>query len=214
MAETDRHRIAELEAEAARLSTRLREVDHRIKNDLQLLNSVFVLQLRKAAEGVERETVRGALERVGAVSAVHRRLDVTDDPAQFEASALVRDLVEEAVGAARRADLAVDMQLSPVSVPTRQAAPLALIVGELVRNALKHAFPGRTGRIEVTFGPAEGGVELRVRDDGVGLPQGLAAPRGFGGTLVGLLAQQLRGEVEIGPASPGVVATVRFPRGD
>jgi two-component sensor histidine kinase len=214
MAKTDSDRIAELEAEIARLSARLREVDHRIKNDLQLLNSVFVLQLRKVADGVERDTVRGALERVGAVSAVHRRLDVTDDPRSFEASALVRDLAEETVGAARREDIAVDLRLSPVSVPTRQAAPLALIVGELVRNSVKHAFPGRAGRIEVAFSAAGGMAELRVRDDGVGLPQGLAAPRGFGGTLVALLAQQLRGEVEFGPASPGVAATVRFPQGD
>lgn len=199
-----------LEAELAQATARLREVDHRIKNDLQLIASVFVLQMRKLPEGPEREIIRGALERVGAVSAVHRRLDVTADPKQFEASGLVRDVVEEAVGAARRDDIRVELDLSPVSVPTRQAAPLALIVGELVRNALKHAFPDRPGVLRVSLSAADGIARLSVRDDGGGLPAGLP-PGGFGAMLVALLAQQLRGEFEIAAADPGVTAVVRFP---
>src|SRR5438128_2296896 len=109
MARTERERIAELEAEAARLTQRLREVDHRIKNDLQLINSVFVLQLRKAPEGSEREIVRGALDRVAAVSAAHRRLDVMDDPKHFEASGLVREVAEDAVATAQREDVRLEL---------------------------------------------------------------------------------------------------------
>jgi len=212
MTDTGRDRIAELEAEAARLHARLREVDHRIKNDLQLINSVFVLQLRKTPEGPEREIVRGALERVAAVSAVHRRLDVTDDPRAFEASVLLRDLAEDAVGTGRREDVRLQLDLTPVAIPTRQAAPLALVLGELVRNSLKHAFPGRPGVIRVAFGPAGERVRLAVSDDGVGLPEGLAAPRGFGATLVALLVQQLRGEVAVEPGRPGLATVVSFPR--
>jgi two-component sensor histidine kinase len=214
MADTDRERIAELEAETARLTACLREVDHRIKNDLQLINSVFVLQLRKTPEGPEREIVRGALDRVAAVSAAHRRLDVMDDPKHFEVSALVRDVAEDAVATARREDVRLELDLTPVRVPTRQAAPLALIVGELVRNSLEHGLSGRPGVIRVGFGPADGRVRLSVRDDGAGLPPGLAAPRGFGATLVALLTQQLRGEMAVAPGDPGLVTTVAFPRGD
>src|SRR5665213_1284379 len=174
MTDTGRDRIAELEAETERLLARLREVDHRIKNDLQLINSIFVLQQRKTPEGPEREIVRGALDRVGAVSAVHRRLDVMDDPKRFEASDLLRDLAEDAVGNARREDVRLELDLSPVEVATRQAAPLALILGELVRNSLKHAFPGCPGAIRVTFGAEGNLVRLTVQDDGVGLPAGLA----------------------------------------
>jgi two-component sensor histidine kinase len=65
--------------------------------------------------------------------------------------------------------------------------------------------------LNVAFGPAEGAIRLCVRDDGVGLAPGQSPPNGFGATLVALLAQQLRGEVEIGPAHPGVAAVVRFP---
>jgi two-component sensor histidine kinase len=212
MTDTGRDRIAELEAEAKWLQARLREVDHRIKNDLQLINSVFVLQLRKTPEGPQREVVRGALDRIAAVSAVHRRLDASSDPQRFEASELLLDLAEDAVGNARREDLRLELDLSPVAVPSRQAAPLALILSELVHNSLKHAFPGRPGVIGVAFGAEGELIRLVVRDDGAGLPPGLAAPRGFGATLVALLAQQLRGEVEVRPGEGGLTTVVSFPR--
>ena len=204
-------RIADLEAQLAEVTSRLREADHRIKNDLQLINSIFVLQLRNMPAGPERDLVRAALERVGAVSAVHRRLDVMDDPKHFEASGLVREMVEEAISGARRPDVRVDLDLAPVTVPTRQAAPLALIVGELMHNGLRHAFPGRPGAIRVGFRSADGVIRLSVADDGVGLAPGCLAPSGFGTTLVALLAQQLRGEVEVRAAAPGLRIVVSFP---
>ena len=211
MADTEPDRIAELEAEAARVLERLRDVDHRIKNDLQLISSIFVLQRRKAPEGPGRDLLGGVLERVAAISAVHRRLDVLDDPRHFEASGLVRELVEDVAAAARLAEVRVELELRPVHIPARQAAPLALIVGELVRNSLRHGFPDRAGTLRVAFGPADGGIRLTVRDDGIGLPAHETPPSGFGTALVALLARQLRGDVEIAAAHPGVVTVVRFP---
>jgi two-component sensor histidine kinase len=199
-----------LEGELERARQRVRELDHRIKNDLQLISSVFVLQARKLPEGPARDAIRGALERINAVAAVHRRLDVGDDPAHFELSGLIRDVAEEAAGAAKRGDVSLSLDLEPVVTPSRQAGPLALITGELVRNAYRHAFPGRAGQVTVHLRKADSGVELAVEDDGVGLPDG-AAPAGFGATLAALLAQQVRGRLEIIDGHPGVRAMVRFP---
>lgn len=198
-----------LAAQLAEAQARLREVDHRVKNDLQLIASVFVLQMRQLPEGPEREIVAGALARVGAVSAVHRRLDVGGDPHRFAAAGLIRDLTEEAT--TPRRDVEVTLELAPLVLAARQAAPLALIASELIRNGVKHAFPGRAGTIEVALWSADGMVRLSVRDNGVGLPPGAVAPRGFGLTLASLLAKQLRGELEIGAAHPGLRAVVRFP---
>jgi two-component sensor histidine kinase len=198
-----------LENELDHAREQLRELDHRIKNDLQLIASVFVLQARKLPEGEARAAIRGALERLNAVAAVHRRLDVGGDAARFEVSALVRDVAEEVAGATRRDDVRLSLDLTPVCIPSRQAAPLALITGELVRNALRHGFPAGGGQVAVTLGKVDGGVELGVRDDGVGL--GGQAPGGFGATLCALLAQQLRGRLEIVDDPPGVRAAVRFP---
>lgn len=201
-------RIAALEAELARAQARLREVDHRFKNDLQLIASVFVLQMRRLPEGEARSWARNALARVSAVAAVHRRLDVVGDPKRFEVSAVVRDLAEEALAAARRDDLVLALDLEPVHVPARQAAPLAIVTGELVRNAVGHAFAEGPGVLNVALTSEDGSITLEVRDDGCGLAD---APPGFGLALVGLLAQQLRGRFEIAAANPGVRAVLRFP---
>ena len=205
-------RISALEAELASARKRLGELDHRIKNDLQLIASVFVLQLRKIPDGPERTCLRAALERVSAVAAVHRRLEVGDDPAHFEASGLVRDVAEQSAGAARRHDVRLGFDLTAVTIPSRQAGPLALITGELVRNTLKHAFPERSGVVEVIFGPHDGAIQLSVSDDGVGLPSEL--PTGFGTVLAGLLAQQLRGTFQLTAQDHGARAVLRFPMAD
>ncbi|HEX3700935.1 MAG TPA: sensor histidine kinase, partial [Phenylobacterium sp.] len=151
-----------------------------------------------------------ALDRINAVAAVHRRLEVGEDPAHFEASGLIRDVAEEIAGAAKRPDVRLELALAPVIIPSRQAGPLALIAGELMRNAMKHAFADRPGVVLVSFGSGDGEVELSVCDDGAGLGA-TGSPHGFGATLCGLLAQQLRGALEFSDAQPGVRAIVRFP---
>ena len=203
-------RIAELEAALAATHEQLRELDHRIKNDLQLIASLFMLQMRRATPGPERDLVRGALDRVNGVLAVHRRINPGQDMGRMDAAALVREVVEEAFGAARREDVRPEFDLAPLTVPSRQAAPLALIAGELLRNALRHAFPDRGGQMAVRLAGQDGTVELSVTDDGVG--RGAEEAGGFGTTLVGLLAQQLRGEFGREDAAPGVRAFVRFPQ--
>lgn len=202
---------ADAAIELERMTVRLRELDHRVKNDLQLIASVLVLQLRGLPEGPERTAIRSALERVNSVAAVHRRLDVSGDPAHFEVSGMIRDLCEEITAGARRDEVRLTLDLWPTVVPSRQAAPLALITGELVRNALRHAFPERPGEIEVSLRPEAGMLCLSVQDDGIGLASADEAKRGFGAKLVALLAQQLRGTFELADAEPGVRAAVRFP---
>jgi two-component sensor histidine kinase len=206
---SDSDRIARLEAELAAVKEQLRELDHRIKNDLQLVASVFLLQLRRAAPGPERDAVRAALERINCVLAVHRRLDPAHDAGRMDVAPLVGDVAEEIVGAARREDVHVSLDVAPLVLPCRQAAPLALIAGELVRNALRHAFPDRGGQITVRLGGHDGTVELSVADNGVGRRTDQAG--GFGSTLVALLSQQLRGEFKHEDAAPGLRALVRFP---
>jgi two-component sensor histidine kinase len=203
-------RVAELEAALAQATTRLREADHRINNDLQLITSIFVLQARKLPDGPAREAIRSSLDRVSAVAAAHRRLDVRGDSEQLNAAALVEDLVAEIAAAAHREDVKVRLNLVPTPAPARHAAPLALIVNELVQNALRHAFPDRPGQLSVSLRAAAGGICLTVEDDGVGAAPD--APQGFGSALVGLLTQQLRGEFTLVAGPSGVRAEVRFPQ--
>jgi two-component sensor histidine kinase len=204
-------RVAELEAELAASQALLHEVDHRFKNDLQLITSVLLLHSRRAPDDAARDLLRAELERVSAVGAVHKRLNRGGDPKHIEADELIRDLAGEMAAGARRDDLQFSLGLEPVSLPARQAAPLALLLNELVRNALRHAFPQRPGTIAIGLRRAPGAAVLTVSDDGVGLAPPQARHVGFGSTLMQLLAQQLGGQLLVEDAGPGVRATLRIP---
>jgi two-component sensor histidine kinase len=200
----------ELEQALAQKTALLHEVDHRVKNNLQLISSLLQLQSRKIADEPTRQTVRGILERVNAIGAVHRRLFQSGDVQRFDVADFVRDLAGDLAAGARREDIELKLDLEPVSVPASQAAPMALVVNELISNALKHAFPpGRGGVIGISIRSLGERFEITVADDGVGLPPG--NPRGFGLTIVQLLCQQLKAQLSLTDNQPGVRAVVSLP---
>jgi two-component sensor histidine kinase len=186
----------------------LHEIDHRVKNNLQLIASLILLQSRRTADPAARAALKTVLDRVTAVATVHRRL-FQGDPLRFDVADFVRDLAGDLAAAAGRDDLQITLDLDHVSISASAAAPLALVVNELLNNALKHAFPpGRSGRIAISLHDGENVCRLTVADDGVGL-QG--QPPGFGLTIVKLLCQQLHAEYEVADSQPGVRATVVVP---
>jgi two-component sensor histidine kinase len=207
--ETDQDaRIRELEGALERKTTLLREIDHRVKNDLQLISSLILLQSRRVGDEVARQALKTMLERVNAVATVHRRLFLGEDSQQFDVAAFVRDLAGDLALAAGRDDVRITLDLDPVSIRASAAAPLALVTNELMGNALRHAFPGRGGVIAISLTTADDACVLTISDDGQGMGE---AKKAFGLTIVGLLCQQLRAGLEITSDGPGVRAVVRAP---
>jgi len=206
-----RSRIAELEDALSATEARLREVDHRARNDLQLVWSILLMQTRRLPEGPARKALRRAADRVAALAAALKHLPHPADPSRLDAQALLRELVGEIAAGAGRPDVRLQLDLDPVRVTPAQAAPLGLIVEELVHNALGHAFPERGGQIEISLQETDGGAALTISDDGVGAD--LATCRsGFGIGLVELLCKQLRAELALAPGAPGGLrAAVRIP---
>jgi two-component sensor histidine kinase len=101
------------------------------------------------------------------------------------------------------------LALDEVSIPSSSAAPFALVVNELLGNALKHAFPaGRAGRVTVSLADQGSALMLTVEDDGVGMA---GPPDGFGSTILKLLCQQLHAELRSTQVHPGTQVTVRVP---
>ncbi|HEX2561721.1 sensor histidine kinase, partial [Phenylobacterium sp.] len=130
---------------------------------------------------------------------------------RFDFAEFVRDLVGDLTGAAGVQGLDVRLDVEPVEVGASQAAPLALILSELVTNALRHAHPdGGPATLHIGLTRSERSFEMVVEDDGVGRP-GEAPVAGFGLTIASLLAQQLRAEICLEDAEPGLKATVRCP---
>lgn len=199
------------EAALERQAARAREVDHRVKNTLQLISSIVLLQGRRAADESARAALRAVQQRVAAVSVSHRHVRWDDESEQVEVAPLVREIVGDLAGSAGREGVAIDLDLEAFSIPGHQAAPVALLVSEMVGNALRHAYPeGRGGRVRVGLHRAGDGFELSVADDGVGIPEG-GPPTGFGLTVAQLMAQQLRGRLTTDVAQPGVRLSVVVP---
>jgi two-component sensor histidine kinase len=203
---TDSPEVA-LERQAARA----REVEHRVKNTLQLISSIVLLQGRRAPDEGAKAALRAVQQRVAAVSVAHRHVGWEGEAEQVELAALVREIVGDLAGSAGREGVEIDLDLESVTIPGRQGAPVALLVSEAVGNALRHAYPaGRTGRVRVALRRVETNFELSVADDGVGIAPG-TPPAGFGLTVAQLMAQQLRGKLTTDVAQPGVRLSVVVP---
>lgn len=189
--------------------TLLREVHHRVKNNLQIMVSLFNMQLRTLGEGAGRTALQEARARVTALALVHQALYEGDDLRTVELAefidSLVRTLVDASGGPAKGVD--VNVQVSAAPAPAAVAVPLALFVVEATTNALKHAFPhGRDGLIEIVVGEdlSAGTMSVIVRDNGVGLPAEHSTGR-TGSSLMAAFARQLGGAATTAPAAGGGV---------
>jgi two-component sensor histidine kinase len=180
----------------------LKEIHHRVKNNLQVICSLVGLQ----ADSSQDETVRAVLsdvtDRVRSMALVHEKLYQSSDLSQIDFAEYARGLLGylwRAHGnAAAVVRLTLDLEL--VALPIDTAVPCGLILNELAGNALKHAFPGRSeGEVTVSLRESvDGRICLCVDDNGVGLPAGLdwRQAQSLGLHLVQLLSRQLDAEVE------------------
>jgi photoactive yellow protein len=216
-------RIAELTAEQAALTRALeqkevlaREVDHRVKNSLQIVASVMRMQGRSVAEPQARAAFEDTYARVMSVARVHESLQQSADVESVDLGETLRrlcgDLAAGMTGAAQR--LGVEAEPGLI-VPSRTAVALSLIATELVTNALKYAYePGEPGRVEVSArAGSAGGVELRVCDFGRGLPPDWTMRPGKGGGLgtqvIRAMLQRIGAELRVATTcEPGACFTV------
>jgi len=193
----------------------IREVHHRVKNNLQTIASLLRLQARRAGD----EGVKGALaeaeERISSMAVVHELLaNAEEEEVDF------RQVAEQIVSTVRKAivgpDAAIEVGVIGEcgQVPAPKATSLALVLTELVHNALRHAFPGRsTGTIEVRLAREDGQITIAVADDGVGVPDtfDLSEPTGLGTQIVRTLTtEDLGGTVSV-ERDRGTRVIVRVP---
>lgn len=218
----------ELQAALEAQSLLLNEVDHRVKNNLQMISSLIVMQSRNIPDANIRQSLMSMLERVEALSAVHRRLYQSNDVSRFDLAEFSRDLTRDLVNASSRSNVRLEFDLEPVEVPADRAAPIALMVNELVTNSLKHAFlENRPGKIALSVKRIDGHATITVQDDGVGMHThgdsinvrgdgdgraGIEYGKGsFGKSLVEALGRQVRATTEWQHADPGTRVEIRWP---
>jgi len=193
----------------------LREIHHRVKNNLQITSSLLSLQAERIGDPAVREAFRESQNRIRALAMVHERLYRSDSLACIALQEYLHGLVAAILRSYQRPTGAVTwtVETDGARVGIEEALPCGLIVIELVSNAAKHAFPDGTGEVHVRFGHDGPRKILSVEDDGQGIPESvdLAHPATLGLSLVHALASQLQGKAEILPGK-GTRWQVSFPR--
>jgi PAS domain S-box-containing protein len=192
----------------------LKEVHHRVKNNLQIVSSLLNLQAQAAPTDEVARALRESQSRILSMSLIHEQLYRSDNLASIDFADYVRELtthLARSVGAAARA-IAVRVEVESVAVPIDLAVPCGMIVNELVTNAMEHAFPeGRAGEIRVGFRALDDRRELTVCDNGVGLTQSDddAASGELGLKVVRALTQQIGGTLHM-ERDGGTRCTIEF----
>jgi two-component sensor histidine kinase len=196
----------------------LRELQHRVKNNLQSITSLLNMQLRRADNPEVRHHLEVILSRVETLRMVHTQLYLADYTGRLDLSGYLRELSTNLVRflASQPGSIELDLRLDQeVMVSADVAVPLGLLVNEFLANSLEHAFPQGRGTITVCLDAVVAGhARLMLADDGVGMSEQRseqpARARGFGLTLIQMLAQQIDGQFRW-DRTKGTRATLIFP---
>lgn len=197
----------------------LKEVHHRVKNNLQVISSIFSLQ----SQTIEDEQVLAILEesqnRISSMALIHEKLYQSVNLANIDFVEYIRDLTYHLLASYNvNPDwVQTEMNIQSIQLNLDSAIPCGLLINELVSNSLKHGFPHqRSGKIYIFLGVKDQETEtfcLKVEDDGVGLPQGFNPRKAtsLGVSLITSLTQQLRGKLKF-QNNPGASFEITFPK--
>ena len=180
----------------------LREVYHRVKNNLQQIDGLIAIERETLTDPDARHALSSLSGRVRAMGAVHQRLISSDSLVEISVGGFMSDLCRE-IGRSHnlgKRSISLDVQVDDSTIHIERAVIVGLLVNELVTNALKHAFPdGRPGVVTVRSGKEAAGTVLEVADNGVGLDPargGADTMRHLGLRLIDGFADQLNGKIE------------------
>ena len=189
---------ASLVARNAENELLLKEIHHRVKNNLEVVSSLLALQSNQIDDHNTKEAMLASQNRVHSIGIVHQKLYQGENLGAIEMKDYFSNLSEsilDSFDAHKRVQ--VECAMSTLNVDIDTAVPLGLIVNELLTNTIKYAFPeGRSGKVQIKLEQvANGNLQMLVSDNGVG-KSGTINGTGFGGQLISLLTQQLGGTIK------------------
>jgi PAS domain S-box-containing protein len=208
--------VRQLEAALAEKTVLLKEVHHRVKNNLAVISSLLSMQAETHGNSDAKAALAQSQRRVRSMALIHEHLYGNDHLDRVNFAEYARQLVSEmyAAFAGESERISLKVAVEPIEVGLDRAVPCALILNELLSNAFKHAFPGeRKGEIRISFRESEPGqLELAIQDDGIGSPagQGEGKTKSLGLSIVRILATQLDGTLEH-ESCAGTRFVLRFP---
>lgn len=205
---------AALEASLKEKEILLREIHHRVKNNLQIISSLLYLQEQELDSPDALDALATSRGRVLSMALIHEQLYKTQDFARIDLADYLGGFIPRLISTYKDGrDISFVSDLAPIALTIDQANPFCLIVNELVTNAVKHAFKGRDrGTIRASATTEKGIVTFLLEDDGSGLPRDfqLREATTLGLLIVTMLTKQLHGEIEVLPC-PGTCFRIEFP---
>ncbi len=193
----------------------LREIHHRVKNNMQIIISLINLQQNQLRDDTQHTFFEESKNRIFSMALVHEQLYESENLSRIELLEYIKSLVQNIKhSSGERSDrITFDISIPHVYLTIDKAIPCGLIANELITNSLKHAFPGRRkGRIEISVNKNNGPLcSLQIKDNGVGLPEDVDVKKSssLGLVLVSLLTEQLDGTVRI-DRTGGTTFTIEF----
>jgi PAS domain S-box-containing protein len=212
-------RTRQLNASLKEKEILLREIHHRVKNNLQIIISMLNLQARYLGDETTRTIIRESQNRIKAMAMVHEKMYQSRDISRIKLDEYFRFIVNNLLqfyGGEGR-DISINVDCEDIRVDINAAIPLGLIVNELISNAFKHAFPGnQPGHILISVQEKKKIITICIQDNGSGMPESLdwRNPKSLGLRLVISLIEQLQGTIELVPMIVGgtyFVITVKEP---
>jgi two-component sensor histidine kinase len=213
MAEAIVARDQSLHESLAQKDALMREIHHRVKNNLQVITSLLNLQQRALADPAARSAMSDTRQRVNAIALIYRALYEGADLKRVDLRQFLSDLIGQLVGETQgeRGAIRTHLEADELIVDPNQLAPLALFAVEAITNAQKHALALKDGALQVRFSVHGEQAELLVADEGSGQAPSLDN-EGVGRVLMNAFARQLRGKMDLSLNDDGgVTARLVFP---
>ncbi|AXV17767.1 histidine kinase (plasmid) [Neorhizobium sp. SOG26] len=210
--------VAALNETLAEKDTLLKELQHRVKNNLQMITALIRMEARNAQRLEERERFDRLAGRIEALSILYRSLYAGSETETVDLGTYVSQIASSVMAAHASEGIRLDMKVDSWPVSVNVAMPVGLVINELMTNALKHAFVGRDGgQIKVRCTVNDAGCKVLVADDGVGLADKADWPRR--GKLSAMIVQSVRhnakAEIDVqSDRGKGMAVTIAFKRAD
>jgi PAS domain S-box-containing protein len=199
--------------------TMLKEIHHRVKNNLQVISSLLDMQSSYLQDEKAKEALWASMARVKTMAMIHTQLYQSADLARVDFGHFIQDLIGNISQSYGRAESLVEINVDAdeIHLGIETSIPCGLILNELVANALEHAFPeGKPdtteGKINITMRPEDNRVVLTVQDNGIGIPESIDVKnlKSLGLDLVNILVGQMNGKIDM-QVGGGTTWTITFP---
>ena len=194
----------------------LHEVNHRVKNSLQMVISLLTLQAGKSDISEVKQSLLEACSRISVIAGMHQRLYVTSQYDSVDLAVYLKDLAAETIATLDNEER-IDFQFNcpqPAILQLDEAVPLAMVISELLTNAMKYAFPEKKlGAIAISIIADSHEISVSISDNGCGIPAGfdITASKGLGMRIVTALTKQISGTLELVPQEAGTMFLIKLP---